>query len=92
MHADAAAVNVNFWITPDEANLDPTSGGLIVWDKEAPDDWDFKEYNSDKNTHKIREFLDRNHANAITVPYRQNRAVIFNSNLFHETDHLAFKQ
>ena len=85
------AVNVNFWITPDDANLDPTCGGLIVWDKEAPDDWDFKEYNSDKNTHKIREFLDRNHAKAITVPYRQNRAVIFNSNLFHETDQLAFK-
>ena len=91
MHADAAAVNVNFWITPDEANLDPTSGGLIVWDKEAPDEWDFKEYNSDKNTHKIREFLDKHHAKAITVPYRQNRAVIFNSNLFHETDRLAFK-
>ena len=92
MHADAAAVNVNFWITPDDANLDPTSGGLIVWDKEAPDEWDFKEYNSEKNTQKIREFLERNHAKALTVPYRQNRAVIFNSNLFHETDQLAFKK
>ena len=29
-HADFAAVNVNFWITPDEANLDPSHGGLIV--------------------------------------------------------------
>ncbi|MBI5777168.1 MAG: tetratricopeptide repeat protein, partial [Nitrospirae bacterium] len=43
MHADAAAVNVNFWITPDEANLDPDHGGLVVWDKEAPQDWNFKE-------------------------------------------------
>ncbi len=25
IHADAAAVNVNFWITPDEANLNPES-------------------------------------------------------------------
>ena len=91
MHADAAAVNVNFWITPDEANLDPTSGGLIVWNKEAPDDWDFKEYNNEKNEGKIREFLERNHAEALTVPHRQNRAIIFNSNLFHETDTLAFK-
>jgi len=91
MHADAAAVNVNFWITPDEANLDPDSGGLIVWNKEAPDEWDFKEYNSEKNEGKIREFLDRNHAEAMTIPHRQNRAVIFNSNLFHETDTLSFK-
>ncbi len=91
MHADAAAVNVNFWITPDEANLDPDSGGLIVWDKEAPDEWDFKEYNTEKNEGKIRDFLERHHAESLTVPHRQNRAVIFNSNLFHETDTLAFK-
>ncbi len=33
IHADQAAVNVNFWITPDDANLDPESGGLVVWDR-----------------------------------------------------------
>jgi tetratricopeptide (TPR) repeat protein len=91
MHADAAAVNVNFWITPDEANLDPDSGGLIVWNKEAPDEWDFKEYNNEKNEGKIREFLERNQAEAFTIPHRQNRAVIFNSNLFHKTDTISFK-
>ncbi len=91
MHADAAAVNVNFWITPDDANLDPTNGGLVVWDKEAPDEWDFKTYNSDRNNQKIRDFLERYHAKAITVPHRQNRALMFNSNLFHETDTLNFK-
>ena len=92
MHADAAAVNVNFWITPDEANLDSNSGGLIVWNKEAPDEWDFKEYNTDKNEGKIRDFLKRNHAEALNVPHRQNRALIFNSNLFHETDTLSFRE
>ena len=91
LHADAAAVNVNFWITPDEANLDSTNGGLAVWDKEAPDDWDFKAYNNDNNQEKIRDFLTNTHAQAVTVPHRQNRALIFNSNLFHETDTLSFK-
>jgi len=38
IHADQAAVNVNFWITPDEANLDPESGGMVVWDAVAPED------------------------------------------------------
>ena len=41
IHADDAAVNVNFWITPDEANLDPERGGLIVWDVAAPLDWEY---------------------------------------------------
>jgi tetratricopeptide (TPR) repeat protein len=31
-HADFAAVNVNFWITPDDANTEPDSGGLTIYD------------------------------------------------------------
>jgi tetratricopeptide (TPR) repeat protein len=91
MHADAAAVNVNFWMTPDEANLDPDRGGLVVWDKEAPREWNFKDYNSSRNEPKVREFLRAAGARAVTVPYRANRAVIFNSDLFHETDRLNFR-
>jgi tetratricopeptide (TPR) repeat protein len=88
-HADFAAVNVNFWITPDEANLDPQSGGLIVWDKAAPLDWDFARYNTDEAA--IRAFLKQSDARAITIPYRANRAVIFDSDLFHETDRFRFR-
>lgn len=91
IHADAAAVNVNFWITPDDANLDPASGGLIVWDKEAPRDWDFKVYNSTAFQPKIREFLDQSGASPVKVPYRANRALVFNSDLFHESDTCAFR-
>ena len=90
IHADDAAVNVNFWITPDEANLDPESGGLLVWDVPAPHDWDFTRFNRDQPA--IRDFLSRSGARAITVPYRGNRAVIFNSNLLHKTDRIRFRQ
>ena len=31
-------------------------------------------------------------AKSVTVPYRANRAVIFDSDLFHETDQIAFKE
>jgi tetratricopeptide (TPR) repeat protein len=92
MHADAAAVNVNFWITPDEANLDPDHGGLVVWDREAPRDWNFKEYNNAKNEPKVLAWLGQQGAQAVTIPYRCNRAVIFNSDLFHATDRIRFKE
>ena len=36
VHADNAAVNLNFWVTPDDANLDPSSGGLVVYPKAPP--------------------------------------------------------
>jgi tetratricopeptide (TPR) repeat protein len=91
MHADAAAVNVNFWITSDEANLDPDSGGLVVWDREAPLEWNFKEYNNARNEPRVLQWLRRQGAHAITIPYRSNRAVIFNSDLFHKSDRFRFR-
>jgi Flp pilus assembly protein TadD len=89
IHADFAAVNVNFWITPDAANLNPESGGLVVWDKAAPLDWDFSRYNNDEAA--IRAFLEQTGARSQTVPYRANRAVIFDSDLFHQTDGIDFR-
>jgi Tfp pilus assembly protein PilF len=90
VHADFAAVNVNFWITPDEANLDPDSGGLVIWDVPAPLDWSFNQYNGAGQT--VRDFLAQAGAKPVTVPHRANRAVIFDSDLFHETDRIAFKE
>jgi hypothetical protein len=88
-HADFAAVNVNFWITPDEANLDKTSGGLVIYDVDAPLEWDFDTYNGRSDI--IKPFLQQQQARTLTIPYRQNRAVIFNSDLFHGTAQLNFK-
>ena len=90
LHADFAAINVNFWITPDTANLNPASGGLVVYEAEAPLDWNFKSYL--RNPIRIREFLTENDSGKTIVPYGGNRTVLFNSRLFHETDTLEFKQ
>ncbi len=90
VHADPAAVNVNFWITPDEANLDPEHGGMVIWDITAPLDWNFIQYNGDVPA--TRAFLAGAGAKSQTVPYRANRVVIFDSDLFHETDVIAFKE
>tara|TARA_B100001142_G_scaffold329989_1_gene395485 strand:- start:2492 stop:3964 length:1473 start_codon:yes stop_codon:yes gene_type:complete len=88
-HADFAAINVNFWITPKSANLNKLSGGLVVYNSEAPQEWDFKTYNSDDK--RIREEIAMRGGNKNVIPYNENRAVIFNSNLFHETDNIDFK-
>jgi tetratricopeptide (TPR) repeat protein len=92
MHADFAAVNVNFWITPDESNLDPESGGLVLWDKEAPIEWGIDEYNTDNpvQQQRMRDYLQDADARRIAVPHRQNRFLIFNSDLFHKTDEIKF--
>jgi hypothetical protein len=89
VHADFAAVNVNFWITPDEANNDPQGGGLVLWDVAAPRDWDVVKYN--RGARANRAYLEEMAARPVTIPYRANRAVIFDSDLFHKTDRIDFK-
>lgn len=89
VHADAAAVNVNFWITEDEANLDPAHGGLLVYTHDAPKDWGFAKFNTDSGT--ILRYLDSVGSVPVCVPYRANRAVIFDSDLFHASDRPHFR-
>lgn len=89
-HADDAAVNVNIWLTPDDANLDPNSGGLVVFTVKPPHDWGRKEFNANWEVIEEKLLKPTDFAN-VTVPYRQNRAVIFDSFLFHKTDTHRFK-
>jgi hypothetical protein len=88
-HADFAAANLNVWIAPDNANLDPNSGGLVVYDVEAPPDWTHDDYN--KKGQQIEDFLRKQRAKAVYIPYRANRAIFFNSDLFHVTAPLHFR-
>ena len=87
MHADEARVNLNFWLTPDAANLEPATGGLIVYPKEAPLHWDFRTFNNDQRA--IRAFIAD--AEPVEVAHRRNRAVVFNSDYFHRTGDLHFR-
>jgi tetratricopeptide (TPR) repeat protein len=90
VHADAAAVNVNFWITEDEANLEPEGGGLLVYKHAAPQDWEFDRFNRDPV--EIMRYLESMGSDPIRIPHRANRAVVFDSDLFHATDTLRFRE
>ena len=88
-HADSAKVNVNFWITPDEACLDPSAGGMVVYDAHVPGEWSFDAYNADPQA--LMQYIRSVGGRAINVPYRQNRAVIFDSDLVHATAPIRFR-
>ena len=89
IHADFALINLNFWITPDEYNNEKNAGGLKVYDTPAPEDWTYEQYNI--RTDKIYKFLYDSSAKCTNIPYKFNRAVLFNSAYFHETDKINFK-
>ena len=83
-----AEVNVNFWITPDAANLDPSGGGLDMWDVQAPSDWSFADYNSGEKD--IAGYLRDSGANRSAIPYGENRALLFHGLIFHQSAEAKF--
>jgi len=89
-HADNSAVNVNLYIAPDEANLDPESGGMDIWDIRAPAGEEMRRYNGDEAL--ARDFLKRSGARMTRVPHRANRAIIFKSDFFHKTSDCRFRE
>ena len=93
IHSDPAAININIWLTPDSAASTPADGsapgGLIVYKKTPPQSDDsLYSYNgkvSDSPEFR-RQLIDGGLLDdKVTVPYKRNRMVMFNSDLLHET-------
>ncbi|KAL7553879.1 hypothetical protein ACHAWF_017222 [Thalassiosira exigua] len=93
LHADQAAVNVNMWLSLDDADLEEEGfgGGLVVFTAKPPDHWDFESYNT-KTEFVVEELLRPTNFANVTVRHKPNRAVIFDSALFHQTDKYRFKK
>ena len=74
--------------------MDPESGGLVVYTRMPPADWDSEKINNmnRERQREMREYLEREGAEVVTVPYRQNRMVMFHSKLFHKTDEFHFRR
>lgn len=89
LHNDSAYLNLNFWITPDDANLDPETGGLLIYPQEPPPEWNFDELRIDQAG--IETWLAEHPQTPLRIPYRCNRAVLFHSRLFHASDAYRFK-
>merc|ERR1711879_542473 len=88
VHADDALVNLNFWIVPDEANMDPSTGGMVVYGKEPPQGFDSIMYNHKGGLEG--SYLEG--VPAVHIPYRQNRMVMFKSTQLHATEPHSFRQ
>ena len=88
-HADEGAVSINFWITPDDANLNPETGGIEFWNKKAPYNYFSKSH--PEKTIDAETVLKEPDAKSVYIPYKCNRAMVFHSNVFHNTAPIDFK-
>jgi len=92
LHVDEAAVNANLWLTQDSANLDHDSGGMVIYRQEPPIGTPRSVYNNQDMDHaKVQRELQAA-GGSMTVAYKQNRMVLFKSNLWHVTSPLEFRK
>ncbi|MCC6889200.1 MAG: tetratricopeptide repeat protein [Hyphomicrobiales bacterium] len=89
-HVDDAAVSVNFWVVPDEANLRPGHGGMRVCRVPPPKDFAITDYETDRL--RAVTFLEQKADDCVVVPYAANRAVLFRSRLVHASDAPKFAE
>ena len=76
------------WNKPDDPNLDDTCGGLDIFTINEPLEWDIHSFNSSPEL--IAPFLQMQNAHRISIPYRQNRAIILDPEHFCGISELKF--
>ncbi len=89
-HADAGRISCNLWITPDAHNRKAGSGGLRLWSVPAERGY----YGRDRAWQRdyVLQRLAGQDGNSEVIPYRNNRAIIFDSRLIHQTEEFDFDE
>ncbi len=93
IHADPVNTNLNFWVTPEDCISDFRKNGLIIWKSTPKKGWSYNDYNTsnDEQRKKIYEYLAESGAEKVNIKYKFNRAILFNSQMFHKTNGVKTK-
>jgi hypothetical protein len=87
-HADNGDLILNIYMTPEQYNRRPDTGGFILLDVSRGDDTPFHEFASPPWC--IEYLAARTRGRETKIAYRYNRAILFNGRLFHKTDVIDF--
>ena len=87
-HADAADIVLNVWLTPDRFNCVPGSGGMTFWNRPVPEGVPKESFT---NAAWVRRYLALSGpASRLQIPYRENRAVLFDGRMIHQSQPISF--
>jgi len=92
LHADPAAININIWLTDDNAR--ESGGGLEVYSHVPPQEAKVNEFNREFNTKEEElQLIEKlkQEGETHTIEYKSNRAVLFTSDRYHRSIPFEFK-
>ncbi|NBW41988.1 hypothetical protein EBR25_13455 [bacterium] len=87
-HSDNGEVTVNIWLTPNQFNLEPSTGGMVFFDVKRDPEMLIHEFNVVDWSEKY--VSERTKGGTERVDYAFNRAVVFDSKTFHASDTMNF--
>lgn len=87
LHSDPSSFNVNVWVTPNESVKDRFKNGLNIYSVKVPSNLTREQYN--KNADFLRDLVYEKPHVIYRVPYKYNRAIIFDASMPHETDSVS---
>jgi hypothetical protein len=87
-HSDTGLVTLDLFLTPDEYNLEPETGGLVFYDVKRTAEQEIHEFNA--RPYCIDYFNRNTRGESVTVPYKYNRAVLFDARTFHSSQRMRF--
>lgn len=88
LHSDPSSFNINVWVTPDESVKDKFKNGLNIYSVKVPSDLTAEQYNCSANNFLRNIVYEKPHV-IYRVPYKYNRAIIFDASMPHETDSVS---
>ncbi len=87
-HSDTGLVTLDIWLTPDDYNLDPDTGGLLLYDVKRTSDQDIHQFNA--RPWCVEYYEQNTRGGNAKVGYRFNRAILFDARNFHASDRMRF--
>jgi hypothetical protein len=87
-HSDTGLVTLDIWLTPDEYNLEPETGGLVLYDVKRTPEQEIHEFNA--RPWCLEYFNKHTRGESVTVGYKYNRAILFDARTFHASDRIRF--
>jgi len=90
IHCDPSSFNVNVWVTPNESVEDKFKNGLNIYSVKVSSDLTREKYNEDP--YFLKNLVYEKPHVIYRVPYKYNRAIIFDASMPHETDSVSMKK
>jgi hypothetical protein len=88
IHSDNGLATLNIYLTPDEFNLDPATGGLWLYDVKRGENQALHEFNSQPWCTEY--YKKHTKGGAARVGYAFNRAVLFDARTLHAAERMRF--